>query len=126
MINNTIVTTITGSGSAGAEPRTITFDFSDDIATFNEGDIVVKNGTLVASSLTKVSNTQYTIQVNADLAEGRANITGSIASGKVIGTGGEGNLAGKNTTTLNNLSATTNFPSADITNWDTSHATFSF
>ncbi len=55
MINTITITSIC-SGSTGTRPHTITFDFSDDIATFNETDIMVKNGSLIANSLTKVTN----------------------------------------------------------------------
>ncbi|SFI47226.1 BspA family leucine-rich repeat surface protein, partial [Celeribacter neptunius] len=113
--------TITDTGT-----NTISFSFSEEIdpASFDESDITVANGTLVAGSLVQLDATTWTATVTPDLAEGHTNVAVTIAAGAVTDLAGNGNAEGTNVASLAGLFRNSStIPSDDITGWDTSHAT---
>jgi|GEM_PF-1814285 surface protein len=116
---------ISGSGGSYSSANRITFEFSHGILdeSFTESDIIVANGTLVAGSLAMASATEYTVSVRPDLQDGHTNVAVSLAAEAVTSASGLKNAAARNTTTLQRLFGSSGSPSADITDWDTSHVT---
>ena len=114
---------ITGNGAANnSGQRSINIVLSEDVTGFDETDISVANGSLVANSLTG-SGANYSILVTPDLAEGHSNVAIDVAMGAAFDASNNGNGSAVNTTTLDMLANVSGFPSADITSWDTAHAT---
>jgi len=114
---------IRGNGAENdSGQRLISFEFSEAVTGFEESDINIANGEIVAGSLSG-SGANYTLLVTPDLAEGHSNVAIDVATAAAFDASNNGNGSAANTTTLDMLANVSGFPSADITNWDTAHAT---
>ncbi|RFC67519.1 MULTISPECIES: BspA family leucine-rich repeat surface protein [Mesorhizobium] len=118
--------TITGNGGVGSVTIDIAFSAGVDETSLSESDIIVSNGTLVASSLTKVNHSLWQIMVVPDLIEGHTNVAVTLAPSSVLTSTGVYFAEGRNETTLEMLFMDPSAPSGDVTGWDTSHATSAY
>ena len=120
--------TIAGSGGTDATANTIIFNFSKAIkdGTFSIDDINIVNGTINSGSLTKVSETQYTIMVTQSLGGKHSNVAITVVANTFTDVAGNTNVViTKNMTQINNLTSQVNINNTnsdvDLTHWDVTH-----
>ncbi|VVH58504.1 Chitinase (EC, partial [uncultured Gammaproteobacteria bacterium] len=120
--------TIAGSGGTDATANTIIFNFSKAIkdGTFSIDDINIVNGTINSGSLTKVSETQYTIMVTPSLGGKHSNVAITVVANTFTDVAGNANVViTKNMTQINNLTSQVNINNTnsdvDLTHWDVTH-----
>ncbi|SGZ64586.1 Chitinase [Bathymodiolus thermophilus thioautotrophic gill symbiont] len=120
--------TITGSGGIDIAANTITFNFSKAIkdGLFTVDNINIENGAINAGSFTRVSETQYTIQVTPNLGGKHSNVAVMVAANTFVDVAGDINtVITKNTTKLNTLKDRVDIDGkghdTDLTNWSVSH-----
>ena len=119
---------ITGNGGSANSTVTFTFNEPIDLTSFDESDIIVKNGTLDVGTLTQTDpgdGSVWTITVTPDANGTHNNVAVTLPAGAVSNLSGNGNNESKNETSLDNAYQTSAGTDADleVAAWDTSHAT---